>query len=417
MQRISPQVQFFVPAVVASGTLAVVVSSSQIMWHSWQQLLLFFGLVVVAFSVRIPDPRGGAVTPSTVLSYLAIYLLNPPTALLVVGIGRTVGYVVSRGWIPWRALFNGSLMALSVALGAVAFGLFGGVPGRAEFPPPLIALIAGPFVHQAANNFFVAYPISQDRGTPFLSTWLNGVRDLLLPSLLNIPTAMILAFFYVKVHHTAILTFLALLPLQGLALRRYFQQRQLYAQIVDGLVVATDVNFPLGRGHARRVADLAVAIAREMRLSEPTVESVQFAALLHDVGMIGKDDVLEQPVLTSEDAEGLREHVRVGAEIAMELPRKEIATLIFRHHEKYDGTGYPEGLVGEAIPQGARIIALAEAVESMASGAYPYGRPVPVRTIISNVVAESGRAFDPVVVDTFLRAVERGSVTITPGAA
>lgn len=413
MQRISPQVQVFVPVVVASGMLAIVIFSNQILWHAWQQLLLFFVVIVVAFSVRVPDPRGGAVTPSTVLSYLAIYLLNPPTALLVVGIGRTVGYIISRGWIPWRALFNGSLMALSVALGAVVFGRLGGVSGQVEFPPPLFALIAGPLAHQAANHFFVAYPISQDRGTPFLNTWLNGVRDFFLPSLLNIPTAMVLAFLYVRVHYAAILVYLGLLPLQWLALRRYIQQRELYAQIVDGLVVATDVNFPLGRGHARRVADLAVAIAREMRLSEPTVESIQFAALLHDVGMIGKDDLLERPVLTSEDADGLRDHVRVGAEIAMELPRKEIATLILRHHEKYDGTGYPEGLKGEAIPHGARIIALAEAVESMASGAYPYGRAATVEKIISNVVAERERAFDPEVVDAFLRTIERGSTTIT----
>lgn len=405
------------PSVVALSMFALVTSSHQISWHAWQQLFLFFVVVIVAFSVRIPDPRGGAVTPSTVLSYLAIYLLNPPTALLVVGIGRTVGYVLSRGWIPWRALFNGSLMALSVALGAVVFRRLGGVSGQLEFPPPLLAVIAGPLAHQAANHFFVAYPMSHVRGTPFLNTWLTGVRDFFVPSLLNIPTAMVLAFLSVRVHYAAILMYLALLPLQGLALRTYLRQRELYAQVVDGLVVATDVNFPLGRGHARQVADVAVALAREMRLSEPTVESVQFAALLHDVGMIGKDDLLERPVLTSEDANGLRDHVRVGAEIAMELPRKEIALLILRHHEKYDGTGYPDGLKGEEIPQGARIIALAEAVQSMASGAYPYGSPLPAKAIISNIVAESGRAFDPVVVDAFLKTVERGSVTIMPTAS
>ncbi len=412
MQTISREVRLFVLAVVGSATLVVVILADQISWRDWQQLLLFFGMMVVAFSVRIPDPRGGSVTPSIVLSYLAIYVFNPPTALLVVGAGRTIGYVISRGWIPWRALFNGSLMALSVSIGAFVFALLGGVSGRIELSSSYPALIAGPLAHQVANNFFVAHNFSRWRGTPFLNTWLDGIREFFWPNLLSIPTAIILAILYVRVHYAAVLAYLVLLPLQWLATRLYIKRRQLYAQIVDGLVVATDVNFPLGRGHARRVADLAVAIAREMRLSETAVESVQFAALLHDVGMIGKDDLLERPVVTTEDAEGLREHVRVGAEIARELPRKEIATLILRHHERYDGTGYPDGLKGESIPLGARVIALAEMVDSMATGAFPYSSPAPVATIVASVTAGKGRAFDPEVADAFLRTVERGSVDL-----
>lgn len=409
MQTISLQFRLFVPAVIASATLAVVILAEQIQWHDWRQLIIFFGMIVVAISVRIPDPRGGTVSPSTVLSYLAIYLFNPATALLVVLTGTTIGYIISRGWIPWRAFFNGSQMGLSVAMGAFIYGLLGGVPQRIDGSYAYLAALAAAFVHHVANNFFVAYSVSRRRGTPFLNTWLNDIRDLFWPNLLSIPTAILLTVLYARVHYASVLGYLLLLPLQWLSLRLYLKRRQLDAQIVDGLVVATDVNFPLGRGHARRVADLAVAIAREMRLSETAVESTQFAALLHDVGMIGKDDLLERPVVTAEDAEGLRDHVRVGAEIARELPRKEIGTMILRHHERYDGTGYPDGLKGESIPLGARIIALAETVDSMASGAFPYSSPAPVDSIVASVTAEKGRAFDPEVADAFLRTVERGS--------
>jgi putative nucleotidyltransferase with HDIG domain len=371
--------------------------------------------VVIAASIRIPNPRGGSIVPTTVLSYLAIYVFNPPTALLVVGTAGAVGYVISRGWIPWRAIANGSLMALSVALGASAFTLAGGTTGRIDLLQTYPALIMGPLAQQMANRFFVYFVVSRWRGLPFLNTWLNGMREWLWPNLLSVPTAVMLAILYTRVHYSSILAYLILLPLQWLALRLYIKRRQLYAQIIDGLVVATDVNFPLGQGHARRVADIAMAIAQELRLDERTVESVQFAALLHDVGMIGKDDLLERSAAASEDMEGLQDHVRIGAEIAKELPRKEIAELILRHHEKYNGTGYPEGLSGESIPLGARIIALAEAVDSMASGAYPYPAPMSTPAIMSDVDEERGRAFDPEVVDAFLRTVERGSLELVSG--
>lgn len=412
MQTISRQAQVFALVVVSTATIVVVAFADQILWRDWPRLLTFFCMLVVAYSVRVPDPRGVSVTPSTVLSYLAMYVFNPPTALLLAGSSRALGDIISRGWVPWRAFFNGSQIALSVGLGAYVYRLVGGVPLRIDAPLAYLAFLAAPLASQAANNFFVAYLVSQWRGTPPFITWFNGVRYLFWQNLLSIPTAIVLGVLYVRVNYAVVLAYLALLPFQWMALRLYINRRRLYEQIVDGLVVATDVNFPLGRGHARRVADLAVAIAREIRLSETAVESIQFAALLHDVGMIGKDDMLDRPMLTPEDAESLRDHVRVGAEIARELPTKEIADMILRHHEHYDGTGYPGGLREEAIPLGARIIALAEVVDSMASGTFPYATASSTESILAHIAAEGGHAFDPAVADAFQRVVERGSARL-----
>ncbi|MDR7483786.1 MAG: HD domain-containing protein [Armatimonadota bacterium] len=210
------------------------------------------------------------------------------------------------------------------------------------------------------------------------------------------------------------MAYLLLLPFQWRALGLYIRRRQLYEQIIDGLVVATDANFPVGagKGHARRVARIADAIAREMRLSESMAESVKFAALLHDIGMIGKDDLLARPVVASEDAEELLDHVRVGAEIARELPREEIAEAILHHHERFDGSGYPGGLRGEAIPLAARIVALAEVVDSMAFGIYPHPTAASWASIISHVTLEKGKGFDPDVVDAFLRSLDRDPFAI-----
>ena len=412
MEKLSFPFQLFIVTVAALAIGTVVVFSPQISWDNWQEMLLFFAVIVVAFSVRIQDPRWGAVTPTTVLSYLVVYLLNPPTALLVAGVGRTLGYVISRSWVPWRALFNGSQIAISVAIGSIVFRVLHPESSQIELSSAYLALVMAPLAHQVANNFFVAYGISQVRRTPLIREWFSGVRTLFLPNLLHIPTATFLAIWYERVRHFAILAYLLLLPFQWRALRLYLQRREVYAQIVDGLVRATDVNFPLSAGHAQRVADLAVAIARELRLSEASLESIQFAALLHDVGMIGKDELLEKSVIGPEEEEGLRDHVRVGAEIAKELRRKEIVSLILYHHERYDGTGYLAGISGEAIPLGARVIALAETEDSMARGIFPYNAPVSDAEIRSRIAVERGQAFDPEVVDAFLRLLERGALSI-----
>jgi len=407
VQTLSLAIRLVVIVVIATATLLAVVTADQVSWDRWDSLVAFFGMMVLASSVRMPDPRGRSITPSTVLTYLAIYTFNPPTTLLVVGAARTLGYVVSKGWVPWRAIFNGSQAGLSAALGAAAYGVLGGKLGTSDYSA-YVATVVGPLVHQAANNFFVAFGVSRDRGTPFLSTWLGGILDLFWPNLLSVPTAVVLAILLERLNYAVVLAYVALLPFQWMALRHYLKRRRLFAQIVDGLVVATDANFPMGRGHARRVADLSVAVAREMRLAESFIEMVQFAALLHDVGMIGRDDLLAQPVLDERDVQELREHVRVGAAIARELPRKEIAEAILYHHERFDGNGYPRGLKGEAIPLGARIIALAEEVDSMAHGVYPFSSPSPLGAVVSHVVAERGRSFDPGVVDAFLRGVRQG---------
>ena len=405
MQTITREVRILVVGVVAAATVGLVVTADAISWHDWPQLGLFFCLLSLSSSVRISDLRGRTITPSTVLTYLALYLFNPPTVLLLVGAGRTLGYAFSRGWVPWRALFNGAQGGISAAIGAYAFNLLGGHAGAADGILVYVAAVAGTVVNQVANNFFVALGVSRWRGTPFLSTWVLGVRDLFWPNLLSVPTAFVLATLYVRLHYAVTLVYLGLLPFQWLILHLYVKRRQLYAQIVDGLVVAADVNFPLARGHARRVADLAVSLARDMRLSEATVESVQFAALLHDIGMIGKDDLLDRPVLTDEEAESLRDHVKVGAEIARELSRTEIGAAILHHHERYDGSGYPNGLKGDAIPIGARIIAIAEVVDSMRFGMFPYGTPAQLSSIMAYIEAERGRAFDPEIVDALARVL------------
>ncbi len=228
-----------------------------------------------------------------------------------------------------------------------------------------------------------------------------------MPNLLSVPTAVVLGILYVRVSFVALLAYLAILPFQWLALRLYVERRRLYTQIVDGLVVATDMSRPRGRGHSHRVAELSVAIAREMRLSESTIEAIQFGALLHDVGMIGIDDTADTASGDWREPEDVGFHVRVGAAIAREMPRKDISEIILRHHERFDGSGHPDGIGGDSIPIGARVVGLAEIVDSMAVGMPPHGSASSPSEVLDYIERERGKTLDPSVADAFMRAVAR----------
>jgi HD-GYP domain-containing protein (c-di-GMP phosphodiesterase class II) len=390
----------------AAAVFAAVTLVDHVNSNDWPRLVSFFGMAAVASSVRIVD-RSRSITPSTVITYLAIYVLSPAEALLVTGLGRAVGFGLSRGWVPWRAIFNGSQGGLSVAAGALVFQAFGGLAAGSASLATYIAVLAGPVVQQATNTFLVAMVSSRISGTPTLSTWLGFFRGLFWTNMLSVPTAYALATISLGAGYAVTFAYLALLPFQWQALRLYVRRRELYGQIAEGLVLATDFNFPPTSGHARRVAEIALAVCRDLALGEDSTETVQTAALIHDVGMIGKDDLLESREITEQDALSLREHARIGADVARALPNKDIAEIILGHHEHFDGTGYPNGLSGERIPRGARIVALAEAVESMRVGMFPYNRAHDSRDIVARVRADRGRAFDPQVVDAFLKVADK----------
>jgi len=228
-------------------------------------------------------------------------------------------------------------------------------------------------------------------------------KDSLSSNLLTVPSAALLAILYVFVHPVTLLLYLISLPAQRWAIQLYLQQKQIYKQAIDSLVLAIDVNFPQGAGHSKRVADLAAALARKMRLPDPDVEAIELGGLLHDVGMIGLEEFFD-PVnqLDLSVTERIRQHVLMGAEIAAELPRRDVSKIVLHHHENFDGSGYPQGLKGAQIPVGARIVAVAEAFESMLAGGFPYQDRSSSGEATDAIRRQIGQAFDPRVVDAFL---------------
>ena len=188
-----------------------------------------------------------------------------------------------------------------------------------------------------------------------------------------------------------------------------------YFSTVKALARAIEVKDPYTYGHSERVTDYAMAIARKLELSEWECRNVKYAAALHDIGKIGiARKILNKPgALSEEEFVHVKTHPQLGDSIIepvtfLQAPRE----IILHHHERFDGKGYPDGLAGEQIPLGARILAVADSFEAMMSDR-PYRKALPVAEAVRELELNAGRQFDPVVVKAFMAAVAEEELTNT----
>jgi HD-GYP domain-containing protein (c-di-GMP phosphodiesterase class II) len=166
------------------------------------------------------------------------------------------------------------------------------------------------------------------------------------------------------------------------------------------LILAIDGKDPVTRGHSERVARYVVPLAARLGIDDPErVEALIVAALLHDVGNIAIPDsiLLKRSPLTELERDAAKEHSTAGEKLVAAAGMPEIARWIRHHHERYDGSGYPDGLTGSQIPLESRIIAVVEALEAL-TGASSYRQRVCCTTAFDELERNAGTQFDPAVV-------------------
>ena len=179
---------------------------------------------------------------------------------------------------------------------------------------------------------------------------------------------------------------------------------------VYDIASAVEAKDPYTYGHSKRVNIYAVALAERIGLSPDEVSVLSAAALLHDIGKIGiPDKVLNKKgKLNKQDWEAIKAHPKLGANIINNIPKlAPSVNSILYHHERWDGTGYPEGLKGEEIPMEARILAIADSFEAMTS-ARPYRPALSLEEVVTELKQGAGLQFDPKMVDVFIGIIERG---------
>lgn len=184
--------------------------------------------------------------------------------------------------------------------------------------------------------------------------------------------------------------------------------KQLSWGTLTALARAIDAKSSWTSGHSERVTSLAMDMAQFMGYSEKDLERMRRGGLLHDIGKIGTPlDILDKPGrMTPEELKIMREHVRLGAHILKPIPGfADILPIILQHHEWFDGSGYPDGLAGEAISMDARIFAVADCFDALVSDR-PYRAGLPRDRVIAMIQEASGHQYDPKVVQIFLKLVE-----------
>jgi putative nucleotidyltransferase with HDIG domain len=185
--------------------------------------------------------------------------------------------------------------------------------------------------------------------------------------------------------------------------------------VIEVLCSALGLEENMKSAQAQRVAELAASVAWQMGLKEDQVRAVRQAAILHDVGKIGiAEDVLaKSETLTDREWQTMMRHPEVGHEILNEVQSlKGVADVVYSHHERFDGQGYPRGLKGDDIPIASRIYAVVDAYAAMTSER-PYRKKLDHEMAVREIVRNSLTQFDPQVVEAFLEAME----TTTPRSA
>jgi putative nucleotidyltransferase with HDIG domain len=192
--------------------------------------------------------------------------------------------------------------------------------------------------------------------------------------------------------------------------RLYNDMKENYIKTIKALAIAVDAKDTYTHGHSENVCNLASEIAEEMGLDQRITSSIRDGALLHDIGKIGIPGyILNKPgALTHEEFNGImKTHATLGANIVKDVPfLKDLYELILYHHENFNGSGYPDGLKGDEIPLGARIVHVADAFEAMTSNR-PYRNSLGKKEAFRRLTEEKGNYFDPRVVEAFFALAKK----------
>lgn len=388
-----------------------------------QWWLVFFTLLLLALlseRLGIKMTEGGSTTSMGFVPQLAAVLLIGPAGAGLIAALSIVYYQVFLLRKPaYKAVFNVSQVTLStLAAGAAYLGL-GGISSLSglgisvsTFLPFIVAVV----VYFGVNSFLFAYIISVSERRGFLDIW-QPLGAMVAVDIVISVLAYFISYFYVQVAdpQTQWAGWGGAAALLGLAVPivalRYsyglnIELHQLNRDLLRVLIKTLEAQDPYTSGHSIRVAEASKQLAQELGLKRTLLRNIETAALLHDIGKIGRafSEILRQTgPLSEEQRKLIKKHPRRGVEIIRSVRSldEEVLEFVLYHHEDFDGTGYPEGLSGEDIPLGARVIRVADTVDAMAT-VRPYREPLTDEEIRSELIRYQRIQFDPTVVEAAL---------------
>ena len=329
-----------------------------------------------------------------------------PHWLSVVGAGCSLFIfdIVSRR-APIKVVFNTAQGVFAVAITILAYRTFGGsaLLDPTAFKPFPYAI--GSFLFFAANRLTISGIVALQENQSVWPVWFKRLRFTLVYDILSVPVVFVFAWIYI--HFGVLGAALFMLPLLGLRqlYKTNWQLEKANQELLELMVAAIEARDPYTSGHSRRVADNARIISRAIGLREREVERIVVAALLHDVGKIHDvfGAILSKPgKLTAEENAIMRTHPIKSEDLAKNVSSlKDLLPLIRHHHENWDGSGYPDGLFGAAIPLGSRIIMFADTIDAMTTDR-PYRAALDEQEVRKELERYRGKQFDPKIYDALV---------------
>ncbi len=419
-------------AVVGACGLAVVATSAWSLRHAPHaaEWTVFAALAMLAgrYAFKMPgiDAR---LSVSDVFFIASVVLFGAAPATVAIAIDSFV-IARRRGWDRQRQLFNSASPALSLWCGAAAFFALSGTGPlyNASAPADRVVLPLAVFsaVYFALNSGLLATAVALVQRTSPLTIWRQHFAVVSLNYFASASAAFLV---FLTVQYVSVLALVAVLPLFAvihLAMRSWAGRLEdaqahvatvdrLYLSTIEALSTAIEAKDGVTSHHIHRVQQYALGLARTLGpMDDLTFKAIQAAALLHDTGKLAVPErILNKPgKLTPAEFETMKLHVDVGADIlsAIDFPYP-VVPIVRAHHENWDGSGYPNGLAGTAIPIGARILSVVDCYDALTSDR-PY-RPAMTHAAAMEIIrVRRGTIYDPDIVDAF----ERVCLDITPTA-
>jgi putative nucleotidyltransferase with HDIG domain len=367
--------------------------------------------MVTADLVPVRMPGGGFVTPGASLDFASLLIFGGPwTALLNVA-STVVAQLLVRRQSPVRVTFNAALYVLMIAGADAAFHALGGQTGRLQPPADLPALLACALTYFLINGSGLSLVLALTGGASPWRIFQINFLGAAFHHLSYLFLGAVAAFAFFTLGPWALAMFCVPLLLASLSFRRYFEMKQDLLEFVRALAEVLEEIDPYTRQHSVRVAEYSKVIGRAMGMSERAVQDLEFGALLHDLGKVGRQyqHILQKPGrLSLEEQATMRAHPAEGAEIVAKVRAlRRAADIVRNHHERPDGLGYPYGLRTPDIPLGSRIVMVADAYDAMTSDR-PYRRALPPERAVVELRRHAGTQFDAEVVDALERVIESG---------
>jgi len=425
----------FVGAVIAMGVTAATMGS---VWYPQPDLLaiaLFALLAAMAEGYEVNLYGPSTVSVSVAVNFAAALVTGLPGVACVSAAIALVHWSRMRPPI-YRTAFNWALHVLAGSAPALVMGVL-----ATPLQVPNLLLLAIPvgasaLAYYAIECGLLAVAIGLSTGRGIIATWDENFRWLAEHYLVLCMMGLLGGVAYVALGLLGIILFPVPVLMMHYTQKQYVERteqsvrelkrmneeltlanreivaasgtmKQLNEELLLTLAKIIDARDPYVSGHNAQVADYATTLAIELGLPSDRVRDIRQAAFLHDIGKIGVSElILGKPGrLTAEEYEQVKSHAALGAEFLETCQSlRHLVRMVRHHHERWDGTGYPDGIAGEQIPLEARIMAICDAVEAMGSDR-PYRRAMALNDIIAEVKRCAGTQFDPDLVQAFLRII------------